>query len=123
MPIHDAQPANSPTEKPPPQHKGTFPQPLPKGHPPYQTPLQEARELQRLLMKDARSPETGPMSRAQIARAWAELEERKRILRMKPKPKDVAVELVTKKRKPPPRLVEPNDAPASTGEPIPEPDP
>lgn len=42
-------------------------------------------------MNASRNPETTPSALAQLARAWSELEERKRILRMKPKPKDIDV--------------------------------
>ncbi|MGO8928292.1 MAG: hypothetical protein ACLQU3_15600 [Limisphaerales bacterium] len=53
--------------------------------------------MQDVLAKDALDPETTPSARAQVARAWEVLEERKRILRMKPKPKDIDV---TPKAKP-----------------------
>jgi len=48
-------------------------------------------KMQDVLAKDALDPETTPSARAQVARAWEVLEERKRILRMKPKPKDIDV--------------------------------
>jgi hypothetical protein len=38
-------------------------------------PKKQAVELQFLLMKDARNPETTPAARAQIARAWRDLQE------------------------------------------------
>ena len=47
--------------------------------------------MQRFLYADATNDKTEPRDRAQVARAWDALEERKRILRMKPKPKDVDV--------------------------------
>ena len=52
--------------------------------------------MQDVLAKDALDPGITPSARAQVARAWCELEERKRILRMKPKPKDVDVAPNTK---------------------------
>lgn len=47
--------------------------------------------MQQVLLTDALNPETPPRERAQVACAWERLEERKRILRMRPKPKDVDV--------------------------------
>jgi hypothetical protein len=44
-----------------------------------------------MLYADAVNPATPPRERAQVACAWERLEERKRILRMKPKPRDVDV--------------------------------
>ncbi len=38
------------------------------------TPKRQAKELQALLMNDARLPDTSPAHRAQIARAWKELQ-------------------------------------------------
>ena len=55
------------------------------------SPYHQAVELQAILMDAARNEETTQASLAQVARAWSELEERKRILKMKPKPKDVDV--------------------------------
>ena len=45
--------------------------------------------MQRLLLDAARSKKTNASSLAQLARAWSELEERKRVLKMQPKPKDL----------------------------------
>jgi hypothetical protein len=45
--------------------------------------------MQRVLKADVLNPETAPSARAQVARAWDVLEERKRLIRMKPKPKDI----------------------------------
>ncbi len=42
-----------------------------------------------MLWKDVMNPETPGSVRAQVARAWEVLEERKRIIRMKPKPRDL----------------------------------
>jgi hypothetical protein len=54
--------------------------------------LSQLIDMERILAKDALNPTTKPSARAQVARAWEVLEERKRILRMKPKPKDVDVD-------------------------------
>jgi hypothetical protein len=51
--------------------------------------------MQQMLLADALKPETPPRERAQVACAWEKLEERKRILRMRPKPKDIAVDAVS----------------------------
>ena len=48
-----------------------------------------ALDLQKVLMADALNPETSAAVRAQVARAWDVLEERKRILKMRPKPRDL----------------------------------
>jgi hypothetical protein len=53
--------------------------------------LSQILQMQGVLAKDALDPKTTPSARAQVARAWEVLEERKRILRMKPKPKDIDV--------------------------------
>ncbi len=57
----------------------------------YTQRYHQACELQDLMLRDARDDKTTPSQRAQLARAWSELEERKRILRMRPKPKDIDV--------------------------------
>lgn len=59
----------------------------------------DAVALQQMLMKDALNPETPARERAQVACAWEKLEERKRILRMKPKPKDVVASEFVAERK------------------------
>jgi hypothetical protein len=70
-----------------------------------------------MLLADALKPETPPRERAQVACAWERLEERKRILRMKPKPKDMDVDPVAlakraRKRIPLPSVFqEPSDEP------------
>ena len=46
----------------------------------------QAVALQQLLLNDAREPELKPIFRAGLARAWCELEECKRKLKMKPLP-------------------------------------
>lgn len=54
-------------------------------------PYRQAVELQQLLLRDARSSELKPVARAALARAFVELEECKRKLRMRPLPKSVDV--------------------------------
>ena len=63
----------------------------PKSRPNCSTAFSQAVAMQQVLLADALKPETPPRERAQVACAWERLEERKRILRMKPKPKDVEV--------------------------------
>jgi hypothetical protein len=63
------------------------------------SPYSQALELQELLLSDARNPGVKATARAQVARAWDVLEERKRVLRMKPKPKDVDVSQDAKPRR------------------------
>ena len=52
---------------------------------------QQLVELQRKLYDAAHSDDCTPSALSQVVRAWCEAEERKRILRMKPKPRDVDV--------------------------------
>lgn len=54
-------------------------------------PFESAVELQQLIMAAARSEETTASALAQLARAWSELEGRKRIIKMKPDPKPIDV--------------------------------
>ena len=63
-----------------------------------QKPFNQACVLQRLAFETAFRSDCLPSARAQLMRAWTDLEERKRILRMKPKPKDKDVS--EKSRKP-----------------------
>src|SRR5438094_130638 len=72
----------------------------PKSRPNCSTAFSQAVAMQRMLLADAMKPETPARERAMVARAWSELEERKRILRMKPKPKDVDVSEKSRKRSP-----------------------
>jgi hypothetical protein len=53
--------------------------------------------MQRVLVADALNPETTPAARAQVARAWEVLEERKRILRGRPLPGSLRPEQATPK--------------------------
>lgn len=62
----------------------------------------DAFVIQELLMRDMKSADTLPAARAQLARAWECLEERKRILRMRPKPKDIDVSTKKPRTRTPP---------------------
>jgi hypothetical protein len=59
---------------------------LPRLKPGRRGTLHQILEMQRVLVADALSPDTPPNVRAQVSRAWCELEERKRIIRGKPLP-------------------------------------
>jgi hypothetical protein len=52
-------------------------------------PFNQACQLQRVAYDLVMDSETKPSDCAQLIRAWEVLEERKRILRMRPKPKDI----------------------------------
>ena len=67
------------------------PQLSPKTRPIHSTAYQNALRLQRLLMRDAEQAELKPIIRAGIARAFCELEETKRKLKMRPLPKAIDV--------------------------------
>ena len=60
-------------------------------------PFNQACVLQQIAFSLASKPTTKPAEVAQLMRAWEALEERKRILRMKPKPKDLDVSPKTKR--------------------------
>ncbi len=45
--------------------------------------------MQRMLLADCLNPEVTPTARAQAVRAFCEAEERKRIIRMQAKPRDI----------------------------------
>lgn len=77
-----------------------------------------ALKLQKLLMTDAENPETPAAVRAQVARAWEVLEERKRIIRMKPKPRDLDTTAQPKRTKQPAILTftEPEQGVSLTGQ-------
>lgn len=55
--------------------------------------------MQRLILNDARDPDVKPSERAQIARAYCDLEETKRRLRMKPLPKSVDTTKLAKSKR------------------------
>ena len=54
-------------------------------------PFETAIRLQELIVQAAEAPETTPAALAQLARAWSELEHRKRVIKMKPDPKPIDV--------------------------------
>ena len=53
------------------------------------SPYQQAIELQRVIYNEATKEGVKPAVLSSLARAWSELEERKRVLRMKFKPGDL----------------------------------
>ena len=61
------------------------------GHPRFKTAYAQATELQKLLMERARTGDEKSLVLAGIARAFCELEETKRKLKMRPLPKSVDV--------------------------------
>jgi hypothetical protein len=67
------------------------------GQPRRKPAMTQILELQERLQKDALSDETTPAVRAQIARAWCDLQEERRKLQMRPLPKPIDV---SDKRKP-----------------------
>ena len=71
--------------------------------------LLQASKLQDLLMRDAESEETTPTERSQVARAWKELQEAKRILMGIPLPKPVEVKVAPA----PHRILHSEDSPDS----------
>lgn len=59
---------------------------LPRMKPGRRGAVLQLLDMQRFLVADALNPDTTPAARAQVARAWEVLEERKRILRGRPLP-------------------------------------
>ena len=57
----------------------------------YSRPYRDAVKIQQLMLGDAEKPDTKPLHRAALARAYADLEEMKRKIRMKPLSKAVDV--------------------------------
>lgn len=53
------------------------------------SPLRQAIKVQHALLADAIDPDTTPAARAQVARAWVELEKEKRVMRGHGVPKPV----------------------------------
>lgn len=58
-------------------------------HVKYSQPYRQALAIQRILFSDIEAQGTKPIERAQLARAWETLENRKRILRGRGLPKPV----------------------------------
>lgn len=57
----------------------------------YTEPYRTAVKLQRLVSTQAAEPSIKPMERSSLVRAYVELEEMKRRIRMKPLPKSIDV--------------------------------
>lgn len=66
--------------------------------PRQRTPYQQAVDLQRIIMAKSQADDVAGSVLAQLARAWSELEERKRVLKMKPAPKPIDVSLAQTKK-------------------------
>lgn len=62
-----------------------------KTRPKVSSSVQQAKEMQRIALNDCRNPKVKPHIRAALMRAWCDLEERVRVLKMKPLPKSVDV--------------------------------
>ena len=75
----------------------SFPAKSPKTRPKRSGVYFQAQELQGLLLQSARDTETTPSALAQVARAFADLEELKLRLRMKPAPKPIDVSVKPKR--------------------------
>jgi hypothetical protein len=63
------------------------------------TILQQLRQMQEVLYLQVLDPNTKPVERAQCARAYEVLEERRAIIRMRPAPKPVEVPYRQKRQK------------------------
>jgi hypothetical protein len=57
----------------------------------------QAVDIQKVLYQDIMDPSTDKGERARLALAWERLEERKRILKMKPLPKSIDVSKLPKR--------------------------
>lgn len=68
------------------------------GHLNHKNSYQQAMELQRLILNDAKDPTLKPVIRAALARAFCELEETKRKIKMRPLPKAIDVQKVRHSR-------------------------
>lgn len=75
--------------------------------PHYARAYSEAIEIQATLKADIDSSETTPAARAQLARAWDTLEERKRILRNRPLPGSLKPEPKSKTKRKAQAIAEP----------------
>lgn len=100
----------------------------PKTRPQRAKPVTQAIVLQQLLYDAAHKTEVAPAALAQVARAWCELEDTKRDIQMKPRPKPVdvaALDLAKRKRSAPAKgftetPAEQKGKPAAKPEPGPE---
>jgi hypothetical protein len=70
-----------------------------KGRPHHPEPYCQALVIQRILFATIQNPKLAARDQAQVARAWREIEELKRDIKMKPKPKpiDVSPEAIEKR--------------------------
>jgi hypothetical protein len=68
------------------------------------TPYRTACRLQTILENSIESPLTDKKLIAAMATAWERLEERKRILRMRPRPRDIDTTRITRSSSQPVRL-------------------
>jgi hypothetical protein len=84
-----------------------------RSRPKHSSAYSEASEFQDLMLADARNPKVTAASRAQLARAWLEMERLKREIKMKPKPKPVDVSLPVRSKRSK-AWVEPSDVPANS---------
>jgi hypothetical protein len=71
-----------------------------------QKPYHQACALQRLCWALAHDPNTKPNSTAALVRVWKELEEQKRVMKMKPRPKDIDVEKLQRIRRKAPQFLD-----------------
>jgi hypothetical protein len=68
------------------------------GQPRRKPAMTQILELQSQLQKDALDPGTSPAVRAQIARAWCDLQEERRKLQMRPLPKPIDTEALKRRK-------------------------
>ena len=61
-------------------------------------PFETAVHLQHVIVKVIDNGDVAPSALAQLARAWSELEDRKRIIKMKPAPKPIDVTVKPRKQ-------------------------
>lgn len=64
------------------------------------TTLRDIVDMQELLVQSSKSPQVKPHDQAALVRAWCDLEETKRKIRMRPLPKSVDVSKFRNARKP-----------------------
>lgn len=71
------------------------------------TKLQQAIAMQKIAFELAQDPSTAPNTVSALMRAWCDVDERIRIIRMKPKPKDIDVSAAkaTSARPAPPKVI------------------
>lgn len=96
-------PYSTPSTKPKPHPRPVLPSAIPKSchHRSRQrlSPISQLVDIQWVIYCHAVNPKTKAGECASLARAWTDLEERKRIMRMKPAPKAVDVSKLPGRRK------------------------